>query len=202
MRIALGFQPTEREYRRLRDVYDRMKERHGWFTGTDDYPACALFAVVDEPIPRSMRRVEAIYERLVAAGIGRSNATQLTSHLLHFAAGDDTAVTDRFLTLRDRFQSEGVSIWRADHDELALLANVDAPVLKIVDTVLRHRAALRNLRPRPGAVLSFSLAANTAARELAGGTAEPIQTLQILLQVHELLRQHQQSSGASVAAMH
>ena len=50
MRIAAGRAPGEKELRRFRDAWERMRRDHYWLTGVDDYPACALFAVSDQSI--------------------------------------------------------------------------------------------------------------------------------------------------------
>lgn len=201
MRIATGASPGEPQLRRFRDAYDRMRQDHYWLTGVDDYPACALFAVSDQSIHTAMRRVEAIYQRLVEGGVGRGGKTQLVSHLLCFGPGSDEQVTRRFLALRTRFAAEGIAMWRTDYDELGLLAFLDGPsVADVVRTVIDHRRAVRTLRPKPGPVESFSLATGTAFTELAGRDGELLRDAQVLVQVNEIFTQQQAAAAGGAGA--
>jgi hypothetical protein len=194
------------DVRHLKAVIAGMAEHHPWLTGADDFPAAALLALRGEPVVRQMVRIERFYRALIAGGLGRDGRLQLLSHLLYFNPAADETVLRRFWALRERFVKRGVHMWTADFDELALLTFVDAPAGAVVGKVLEHRAAMRDLRPRPDALLSFSLACGTAFLELLGpGAGTEAVDAGTLANVQQILAAQQAaiiaaSSGAVVAA--
>lgn len=196
----------EADARRLKDTLAAMKEHHPWLTGANDYPACALLTLRDESIHRQMHRIERFYRDLRAGGLPIGDALQMLSHLLYFNPAPDDVVVRRFFALRERFKQQSVAMWTSDHDELALLTFVDRPAHTVVDTVLRHRAEMRKLRPRPDASLSFSLACGTAFLELLGQAVPgTIRDAQALAQIQQILAAQQAAviaacSGAVVAS--
>jgi len=207
--ILLLFDHARREGRRVDgplvsrfgQVYEAMASHHGFLTGLDDYPACALLAGLDGTPSDVARRCERFYDGLRDLGFRRGNALQSVSHMLVFAPEADDVVMRRFRALYDAFDKAGLWMNTGDYDEVAALSFLDRPAATVVSTTLRHREVLAKHKPRPGRELSFSLACGTAFLELAGGGAdERLRGTQNVLAIQAILQAQQAAMIAAVAA--
>ena len=149
-------------------IYEEMKRHHGFLTGEDDYPACALLAGLDGAPTEIAARCERFYDGLRDLGFKRGNALQSVSHMLVFAPDADETVLHRFRALYDRFDDAGLWMHTGDYDEVAALSFLDHPAARVVDIALAQREIIAQHKPRPGKELSFSLACGTAFFTLAG----------------------------------
>jgi len=185
----------------LRGHYDAMRANHRWITGSDDLPACALFAGRGLQPAATARRCEAIYDGLRAEGMGRGNAQQLASHIMCLGDGAPADLVRRFADLHRRFKDAGVAMWVTDYDELASLATLDVAPDQIVRTVLDHRGTIASLDPKPDRSMSFSLAAGTAV--LAHGATSASGSLagaRAIMEAQAALVSTQAAIAATVAA--
>jgi hypothetical protein len=177
------------DVRRLRAVYDEMKQHHRFLTGQDDYPAAALLTGLSGSPGEIGRRCEVFYDGLRDLGFSRGNALQSVSHILVFAPDDDRTLMQRFRTLYDAFDDAGLWMHTGDYDEVATLCFLPQPARDVVAKVLEHRDVLATRPPKPGKELSFSLACGTGFVELAGatGTGGALRDAQNVLAVHAIL---------------
>jgi len=178
---------------RFRDLYAELKSHHGFLTGQDDYPTCALLTGVDGTPQSIASRCEVFYEGLRDLGFKRGNALQSVSHVLVFAPDDDQVVMRRFRALYDRFDEAGLWMHTGDYDEVASLSFLPQTAERIVSRVLEHREVLAAAKPKPGRELSFSLACATGFLELAGDdeTQALLRGTQNVLSVQAILQAQQ-----------
>jgi hypothetical protein len=160
--------------RRMQQIYETMKGHHWWLTGSDDLPAAALLATVDDGVAAMTQRIEDIYQRLRGTGIKPGSGLQMASHILYLAPGREAQVTARFGSLHEGFRAAGIRMWDADLDELALLCLLPWDGARTVRTVVEHRAAIKAGIRVGSPTASFSFACGTAFLEAhAGASLEP-----------------------------
>jgi hypothetical protein len=200
---------TPAEVARLAAIWERMRRDHPWLTQRSDWPACAALVARPEPVEQLAARLEACYRGLGEAGLARGDARQTAAQILCFAPGEPAALCARFGRLWRAFREAGLWMHSGDYDEVALLAFADAPATAVVERVLRHRAAIDALRPRPTRSTSFDLACGTALlellREARGGEAEAARRIEAIARLVAVLQVQQAAvaaatSGGAVAA--
>jgi len=187
---------------RMDALYRMMKEQHGWLTGPDDYPACALLAGRDEPVAELERRIEAAYEGLRAKGYSRGNKLQMASHVLCFDERPADEVVARFDELYQGFRARGLWMSSGDYDEIAVLTFLHHPVERILDRVAEHRAVICELPRRPSKDVGFSLACSTVFLELVQLTEDlrSISDATLLANVQAILSAQAAATAAAAAS--
>lgn len=153
---------------RFQALYEEMKRHHWWLTGPNDFPACAL--LVGRPgEPRDIGNdIEAIYQALDQIGFRGGDPLQTAANILYFSGLEPTDIATRYSQLASGFRDAKVRIWQSDYDELAILTFLtEHSVDTIIEKTLEHRAAVRELRPRPDASVTFNLGASLAFLDLA-----------------------------------
>jgi hypothetical protein len=187
---------------RFKALYEMMKTYHWWLTGPDDYPACALLARRTEPPAEIGGRIEKFYEALVETGMSRGDPLQMVSHILYFNPREPAEVLNRFRALHDGFKRADISMWQTDYDELAILTFLDHRADEIVARVVRHRAHMAELSPKPDRVMTFSLACATAFLELVRLTDDLklIQDARTLSQVQAVIAARQAACAAAASS--
>ncbi len=185
--------------RRYGEIYAEMKAHHGFLTGQDDLPACALLAGEVGSAPSVAARCETFYEGLRDLGFKRGNALQAVSHILVCGEQDDTVLMQHFRALYQAFDDAGLWMNTGDYDEVAVLSFLPQSAEHVVARVLKHREHLQSKKPRPGRELGFSLACGTAFLELvATPEAESLRGARNVLAVQAILQAQQ---AAMIAAM-
>lgn len=180
-------------------LYREMKSHHGFLTGQDDLPACALLAREDGTPQELAARCERFYDGLRDLGFRRGNALQGVSHIMVAGPGADDALMHRFRALYTRFDEAGLWMGAGDYDEVAVLSFLGEPAETVVSLVLQHREHLQSRKPRPGKELGFSLACGTAFLQLLQQPAdEDLRGVQHALAVQAILQAQQ---AAMIAAM-
>ena len=182
---------------RFKAMYDEMKRRHWWLTGAGDFPHCAVFATLEERPSEVGKRVDHLYELLLAADCTRGDPLQRVSHLLYLNPKPDGDVVARFAKLRDAFRAAGTKIYVSDWDELALLTYPDQPVSTIVQETLRARDAMLELKPAVNRWIAFTLGSSLTFLKLCGlGAPADVKTLEDF----QHILQAQQAAAAAGAA--
>ncbi|MBI4584843.1 MAG: DUF4003 family protein [Planctomycetes bacterium] len=168
LRQRSGNRPIESQtIERFQAIYEEMKRHHWWLTGPEDFPMTALLAGSKEN-PRDLGdAIETIYQALHWQGFSSGDPLQTAANILYFAHIPAEVASKRFRDLYLGFKDGGVSIWKSDYDELAILSFLDHPAERIIDRVLAHRKEMERLRPKPGRTSTFNLAAGIAFLELA-----------------------------------
>jgi len=186
---------------RFKAMYQQMKKHHWWLTGVGDYPYCAAFAVLDEPVAEISERVERLYALLQEAGCSRGDPLQRVSHMLYLNPKPEEQIVARFVELREAVKEAGTKIYQSDWDELALLTFCEASVPQIVGETLAFRDAMLELKPGVGRWVAFTLGSSIAFLKLTGGKgiisdAKAIEDFQHILQA----QQAGAAAGAAAAA--
>ncbi len=183
---------------RLCSIYEEMKRHHWWLTGPDDFPACALLTAHDASPEQIGRGTEAIYQALKDEGLATGDPLQTVSHVLYLAGCDARVVARRFRELAEAFRARRVRIWQSDYDEIAILSLLDRPVAQVVERVLGHRKAMKQLSPSPDSSLSFKLAASVAFLDLAqlDQATAAIADVKVLLDMQAIIQAQQAAAAA------
>lgn len=167
MRSGLNLEPISTPLvQRFKDMYDEMKNYQWWLTSTDDFPACAMLALRDEPIGLMGQQIELIYQGLRREGLSRGNDLQSSANLLYLSEGRAELAVGRVGELIRRFKIRGETIRRTDYDEMAILSFLLNDPQEIIERVVSYRDQVRQLKPRPDKRLAFNLGANIAFLDL------------------------------------
>jgi hypothetical protein len=157
---------TTADVARFQAIYEEMRTYHWWLTGVADFPACAILTR-QAGVPAAIGQgIEDIYQALHAAGFKKGDPLQTAANLLYLAHDKPSAIAERFRSLAEAFRNASQRIWQSEYDELAILCLLAAPAAQVVERVLAHHEALRNVRPRPDRALAFNLASSIAFVEL------------------------------------
>lgn len=167
MRCLGGLEPIkDATITRFRALYEEMKRHHWWLTGPDDFPACAILtAQAGEPSAIGAG-IEQIYQALRAAGFKSGDPLQTAANILYLKDLPPQTLATRYRDLATEFEHAGISMWQSDYDELAILAFLDHAPRRIVDRVVELRREMERLRPDPGRLMTFNLAASIGFVEL------------------------------------
>jgi len=154
-------------------LFARMAKRHRFLTDRSDVPMTVALAMGTGSIPEIDERMEGIYRGLVAAGCGRSNATQLAAEILTLGECDASEACAKFVRWRGELRSAGLP-WRSGaYDETALLALLPDRSLRVdalaatTEHVYRHGGFWSRFTMTRG--LAFSLATGLHLGALSDG---------------------------------
>jgi len=186
---------------RFKAMYEEMKLHHWWLTGPEDFPACAILSGQNAAIDEIGARTEAIYQALIAVGFNVGDPLQTAANLLYLASGQPDDIAQRYRALAEGFKLAGVSIWRSDYDELAILSFLRHSAQQIVETVLSRRAVIETLKPKPGRGLTFNLASSVAFLELVkvDEQMQAITDTRALLDIQAVIQAQQAAAVAATA---
>jgi Protein of unknown function (DUF4003) len=203
LRLHAGKQPiTTSTVDRFHAIYEELKRRHWRFTGPDDFPACAILVGQPESPAAIGESIEHIYQSLNAAGLKTGRPLQTAANLLYLARLDPSEDASRFQDLASGFRESGVAIWVSDYDELAILTFLDHPASAIIERVLRHRAKMQELRPKPDRSLTFNLAAGITFLELVklDRELEEITDTKALMDLQGIISAQQDAAAAAASS--
>ena len=187
---------------RFKAMYEEMKLHHWWLTGPEDFPACAILSGQDADIDEIGARTEAIYQALITVGFAAGDPLQTAANLLYLASGQPHDIAQRYHALAEGFKLAGVSIWRSDYDELAILSFLHHSAQQIIETVLARRAVIEALKPKPSRELTFNLASSVAFLELVK-VDEQMHTItdaRALMDIQAIIQAQQAAAAAGAAA--
>ncbi len=198
-----GGQVDDTTIARFRDLYEEMKRHHWWLTGPDDFPACALLVGEPGEVRDIGNGIEEIYQALQRSGFSTGDPLQTASNILYLSHLAPRDVADRYRGLADAFRTRKVAIWQSDYDELAILSFLDHEASVIADRVVERRAAIKSLKPDPGILMTFNLAASIAFLELVqvNRDLQMIQDAKALLDMQAVIAAQQAASAAAAASV-
>ncbi len=184
---------------RVAAVFKQIKLDHPWLTAADDYPAAALLAGGKDSPRQITSRVEALYQGLRGYRFNQGNALQTVSHMLYLHPEADHQVLRRFHNLYQGFKDRGLWMFEGDYDEIACLTYLDPSASQIIDTVLKHRQSIHELKPRMGKNESFSLACHTACLEMLADHRQLhwIIDMAAIIQAQSIIKQQQAAAAAA-----
>lgn len=203
LRIRNDLEPIEpNTINRFQAIYEEMKRHHWWLTGPDDFPACAILVGQPESPGEMGEHIEQIYQSLNSAGLTSGDQLQTAANLLYLARLGPIETAERFRDLAIGFRQNGVSIWRSDYDELAILTFLDHHPDSIIERVLSHRVEMKNLRPKPDRSLTFNLAAGITFLELVklDNEMKEISDAKALMDMQAVINAQQAAAAAAASS--
>ncbi|MFC1851806.1 DUF4003 family protein [candidate division CSSED10-310 bacterium] len=203
LRLNTDLQPIPDEaVHRFKSIYEHMKKYHWWLTGPDDFPACAILVNQAAPPEEIGFTIERIYQDLAGRKFSKGDPLQTAANILYLTGLNAAEVATRYAHLADRFRAAGVRIWQSDYDELAILTFLDHPAERIVDNVLNYRAAMKELKPKLDASMTFNLAASLSFIELVQQNRDTsrITDVKALLDMQNIINTQQAAAAAAAAS--
>ena len=203
MRLQHDLQPVRIEsVTRFQAIYEEMKRHHWWLTGPDDFPACAILVGQQGTPVEIGESIEDIYQALNGFGFSKGDPLQTAANLLFLARLDPQVVAGRYAELAAGFRQSGVSIWQSDYDELAILSFLDHPAQRIVEHVLECREQMSQLKPAPGRLMTFNLAASLVFLELVqlDGNLDAITDAKALMDMQAIINAQQAAAAAAATS--
>jgi hypothetical protein len=97
---------------RTRAFYDRMKARHFFLTGQDDYIFAAMLGLSDLDVDSGADRIERLHDRLKGEFRGRNSVQALAQVLV--LGGSDDQTSGQALALRDALRARKIKLDRPD----------------------------------------------------------------------------------------
>jgi hypothetical protein len=103
-------------------IYDKMREKHFWLTGQDDYPLAVLLSFSDDNVDITTSKVEILYEMLHNAGFLKNNALQFLSHILSFGSDSNEVKVQKCQSIVNYFKNKKIRINPTHYGTIGLLA--------------------------------------------------------------------------------
>jgi len=136
---------------RMRHVYDAMKERHWWLTGSDDLPACAALTAIEGDVEQIVADIERVYQDLHEGGLATGDRLQSAANLLPLTHCSVDELLARYNALLIGIDDRGPVELREEYSALALLASLDHPAKRVLETyqAVRKELDFSQLMPAP-----------------------------------------------------
>jgi hypothetical protein len=112
----------DRIVKKTKVIYDKMKEKHFWLTGQDDYPLAVLLSLSEEDTLSLMDRIENLYHALNANGFAKSNNLQLLSHILSFSSDDVDTKVRKCVEIVNYFKEKKIKTYTNSYATIGLIA--------------------------------------------------------------------------------
>lgn len=192
----------EADVARLAALYEAMKSYHGWLTGPEDLPACAMLVRAAGEPSAIAAGIEAIYQALhTRAALATGDALQSAAGTLYLAGADPDDLAARFAALAHGFRGAGVKVGRPEYDELAALCFLALPPERVVDAVM---AIYERLGPRKWLTgrEHFNFASNLAFISLlsASDARGQLADVKLLIDMQMIVTAQQAALAATTAA--
>ncbi len=108
--------------RRAKQIYGRMRDRHFWLTGQDDYPLAVLLAASGEEVESIESKVEGLFEQLHNSGFSKTNSLQFLSHILSFGKDNMEDKVEKCKSVVNYFKSKKIKINSTHYGTVGLMA--------------------------------------------------------------------------------
>ena len=151
---------------RAREIYKKIKEKHFWLTGQDDYPLSVLIAASKENEASIMTEIELCYDTLHEEGFSRSNGLQQLSHILSFGTGSAQNKARRCRVIIDYLKEHKIHVYSQHYGLLGVIALSGDSSTKLLDEIievvqyLREERSVRWLGRETVFLISSSLVCN------------------------------------------
>ena len=130
---------------RVHYLLSQWSRAHPFLSGNSDYPLATFLArFSDEDITILCRRVEEIYDELVAAGCGRGARLQITAQALASRRWWAGQAVGRFRAVQWAFEAQGLKVRRGGYDAVGLLALSPAVPEQIAVSIAKSRGGLED----------------------------------------------------------
>lgn len=117
-------------------IYDKMREKHFWLTGQDDYPLAVLLSFSDDNIDTIACRVESLFEMLHNAGFSRNNSLQFLSHILSFGSDSNEVNVQKCQSIVNYFKNKKIRINSTHYGTVGLLALMFNNGYELLDEII------------------------------------------------------------------
>ena len=164
--------PGSSEIERIKAIYTRMKQNHGWITRIQDLPACAALAQCPESVDVVMARNETIYQQLHGTGIPVGQRLLTAANLLTLTGLEPDQAVERYRRLAHEMDERCGHPRSEHHDPLALLALLDQPPAMVVERWNTFRLDLDLFQAEEQGAANLVIAADLAVLELLAGGQE------------------------------
>lgn len=122
--------------RKAKQVYDKMREKHFWLTGQDDYPLAVLLAVSDDSIDSITAKVEGLFEALHRAGFSKANSLQFLSHILSFGNDPEDVKVEKCQSIVNYFKNKKIRINSTHYGTVGLMALMFNNEYELLDEIV------------------------------------------------------------------
>lgn len=107
---------------KAREIYKRMREKHYWLTGHDDYPLSVLISASEKDSHSIMEEIENYYSMLNKEGLSKSNGLQQLSHILTFSSERAENKVKKCMDVFRFFKDNKIGFYSRDYGVLGLIA--------------------------------------------------------------------------------
>lgn len=119
-----------------KQIYDKMREKHFWLTGQDDYPLAVLLSTSDDNVEVITNRVEGLFEMLHNAGFSKSNSLQFLSHILSFGNDPDEVKVQKCQSVTNYFKNKKIRINNTHYGTIGLIALMFNNEYELLDEII------------------------------------------------------------------
>jgi len=134
---------------KAREIYKKMKEKHFWLTGRDDYPLAALISSYDKDSDAIIDQIESCFNALHEEGFSKSNGLQQLSHILTFSTLPPEDKAKRCAAIRNYFKEHKIHVYSQDYGLMGLIAltgDVGEKMLEEIVEVYKYIKATRGYK--------------------------------------------------------
>lgn len=127
-------------------IYDRMREKHFWLTGQDDYPLAVLLSLSEDNVDTITCKVENLFEMLHNAGFSKNNSLQFLSHILSFGSDSDEIKVQKCRDIFNYFKNKKIRIDNTNYGTVGLMALMYNNEYEMLDEVIEVIGCLKQLK--------------------------------------------------------
>lgn len=127
---------TQFNIRKAKLIYDRIREKHFWLTGQDDYPLSVLLSFSEEDVDTIVNRIETLFDMLHRSGFSKSNSLQFLSHILSFGEGPVELKVQKCHSIVDYFKEKKIRINSTHYGTIGLIALIYDNKNEILDDIM------------------------------------------------------------------
>lgn len=132
--------------RKAKLIYDRMREKHFWLTGQDDYPLAILLSLSEDNVDAITNRVENLFNMLHNAGFSKTNSLQFLSHILSFGSDSDEIKVQKCQDILDYFKNKKIRINNTNYGTIGLMALMFDKEYELLDEIIEVIDYLKQLK--------------------------------------------------------
>lgn len=132
--------------RKARLIYDKMRERHFWLTGQDDYPLAVLLSSSEDNADTIADRVEALFVMLHNSGFSKTNNLQFLSHISSFGNDSNEIKVQKCHNVVNYFKTKKIRINSTHYGTMGLMALMFNNDYKLLDEILEVIEYLKEKR--------------------------------------------------------
>lgn len=132
--------------RKAKQIYGRMRDKHFWLTGQDDYPLAVLLAASDDYIESIEEKVESLFEHLHKSGFSKTNSLQFLSHILSFGNDSIEVRVQKCQDVVNYFKTKKIRINSTHYGTVGLMALMFNEQYELLDEIIEVIDYLKNIK--------------------------------------------------------